>query len=198
MAIAYAAPSLSMAVHLNRVWRAPLEVEGGRWVSLGVGVMVAEFILLHAGTLLGAAASERGTVGIGTMAMLVGFYLLFIGAITLAFKSGMFLRSFLALIIGRGIAVALGTGGQEATLLQAHSIVASLIYFPLVVLSAFMPWPRRGLSKEIAQRFGTPGATGTWAEEPHRAIGAATVYFAALGLLELFVLSWVDVRGILR
>jgi hypothetical protein len=37
-------------------------------------------------------------------------------------------------------------------------------------------------------------AQGAWIGEPHPAIGAATVHFLALGLIELTVMTWIDPR----
>jgi hypothetical protein len=67
-----------------------------------------------------------------------------------------------------------------------------MIYFGMVVLSVLLPWPRFGITAEIAARTRQPGASGTWVDEPHRAIGAATAYFLLLAIAELTVLSWID------
>ena len=41
-----------MAITLFRAWQTPMVVEEGRWVHLGVGIMVLEFILVHSGAML--------------------------------------------------------------------------------------------------------------------------------------------------
>jgi hypothetical protein len=49
---------LSMAVTLYRTWQTPMAVEGGRWVSLGVGIMVLELLLVHSGVMLPGLSSQ--------------------------------------------------------------------------------------------------------------------------------------------
>jgi hypothetical protein len=123
-------------------------------------------------------------------------YGLFAGAIALAFQSRMLFHSFLWLIGGRYLALLLGVGAQATALLFAHSVVAFMIYFGMVVLSVLLPWPRFGISPEIAAATRVPDASGAWVDEPHRAIGAATVYFVLLAIAELALLSWMDPRDL--
>ena len=63
VAASYAIPSFALSARFYHVWRAPLEVEEGRWINFGVGVLAMEFILLHAGTFLGAQAVAAGSDG---------------------------------------------------------------------------------------------------------------------------------------
>jgi len=193
VALGYAIPSFLMAARLWHVWRRPLEVEGGRWVSLGVGIFVLEFILLHAGTFLGGVmvASDSAAGRVGSILLLLLFYGLFVGALTIAFKSREFLTSFLALIGGRLLAILLGASQQDAELLMAHSIIGILIYMAMVVVS-LLPLPRFGITEQIADRFRMPGASGAWVDNPHRAIGAATLYFLLLGIAEIGLMTWID------
>lgn len=73
-------------------------------------------------------------------------------------------------------------------------MTAMAIYFAMVVLSVLLPWPRLGITAEIADATRRPGESGTWVDEPHRAIGAATVYFLLLGVAEIALLTWIDPR----
>jgi len=196
MAIAFAVPCFSMGLHLLRVWRQPMAVEGGRWVTLGVGVFVLEFILVHASVLLGALATAATGTGeriLATMA-LATFYGLFVGAIALGFRSRMLLMSFVWLIVGRFVALAIGISEQDASLLAMRSAAAVALYVVLVMASIFLPVPRLGITPEIAAATRLPNASGVWIDEPHRAVAAATVYFLALGLFELTVMTWIDAR----
>lgn len=194
MVTGFAVPSFAMAARLNHVWRAPQEVDNGQWVRRGVGIFAMEFILLHAGTLIGTTllAGADGAPGRMSFAGLVGLYGLFAVAVSQAFSSAALLSSFLWLVAGRFIAVALGTARQDAEFLVAHSVVAMAIYFALVVVSVFAPVPRRGITESIAAQQRVADASGIWVEQPHRAIGAATIYFFLLGLAEVGLLSWVD------
>ena len=72
-----------------------------------------------------------------------------------------------------------------------------MLYFVLVMLTAFIPIPRRGVTADIAQRMRLPGGSGLWVDQPHRAIAAAALYFLLLGVVELAVMTWVDPRRLL-
>ncbi len=196
VAVGYAIPSFAMSARLLHVWRAPLEVEEGRWVSLGVGVMVMEFILLNVGVFLGVQATEGTGLGVFRIALILGFHLLFVGAIVLSFRSPSLATSFLWLVGGRLVATLLGVGREDAELLKAHSVVGSVLYMAMVFASVFIPIPRLGITEAVTRRHGMAGASGTWAEEPHRAIAAGAVYFFLLGVFELALLSWMDPRRI--
>jgi len=194
MAVSFAVPSFAMGARLLQVWRDPMAVENGRWVGLGTGVFILEFVLLHAGVLLGTIGASTDGMGgkLATMAGLTLFYGLFAGALSLAFKSRMLLESFLWMIGGRFAALAIGVSQDETNLITSHAVVGSVLYFGLVLASVFLPIPRWGLTREVALATRTPGATGTWADEPHRAIGAAPSYFCLLGAIELLVMTWIE------
>lgn len=191
VAASYAIPSFALSARFYHVWRAPLEVEEGRWINLGVGVLTMEFILLHAGTFLGAQAIAAGNDGnrLLGIAGILAFYCLFVGAIALAFRSPSLAYSFLWLIGGRFVATALGVGRQDGELLLAHSIVGSVIYFALVIGSVVVPIPRLGITAELAARHRLPGSSGTWVDEPHRAIAAGALYFLLFGIAEVALLT---------
>jgi len=196
MGVVYSAPCFLMAARLLRVWRDPMAVEDGKWINLGVGVFVAEFIILQSGAYLGheAAKASSGMDLWGPVGLLTFFYGLFAAAISLAFRSRMLFYSFVWVLAARYVALAIGISAQAKAMIVANSIIGGCLYFALVVLSVFLPWPRWGISEEIAARSRQPGASGLWVDQPHRAIGAATVYFALLGLAELLLLSWIDPR----
>ena len=198
MAVAFALPCFMMAWRLLRVWREPMAVEGGRWVGLGTGVFVLEFILLHAGVLLGGLAAQAdGTwTRVGATAGLAAFYGLFAVVIAAAFRSRMLLGSFLWLIGGRFVALAIGVAELDTLLLVARSGIGMALYVLLAIASVIVPVPRFGITAEVAAATRIPNAGGAWVEEPHRAIGAATVYFLLLGVAELALLSWVDPRSV--
>ena len=193
MALSFAIPCFTMGFRLLSVWRDPMAVEQGRWVQLGVGVFVMEFILQHAGIMIGAATmGSAGGPSLGGTALLVGFYTLFAGAFALAFKSRMLFMSFVWVIVGRFVGVLIGVSNEDTTLFLAHSVLAMVIYFVLVIASVFLPWPRLGISEKVAADTRMPGTSGLWVEQPHRAIGPATVYFLLLGLAEIALMTWID------
>jgi hypothetical protein len=194
MAVAFAIPCFTMAARLFRVWRDPMGVEDGRWVRIGTGVFVLEFVLLHAGILLGAAGAGADTLAgkVGATLGLTAFYELFAGAVALGFQSRMLFTSFLWMIGGRFVALAVGISERDTELLTAHSVVGMMIYFAMVLVSVVLPIPRLGITPQVAAATRQPNASGTWVDHPHRAIGAAAVYFLLLGVVELSVMTWID------
>lgn len=194
MAAAFALPALVMSQHLWRVWRTPLAIDGGAWVNRGVGIFVMEFILTHAGVFLAAIAVEAQSARLkwGAIAGLAAFYGLFALAIALGFKSRSLFYSFLWLIGGRALALAIGISERTADLLHNYAITSAVLYFAMVILSVFLPWPKFGITAELARDIRLPGSSGLWVDQPHRAIGAATVYFFLLAVVQLGWLSWVD------
>ena len=189
MALAFAAPSFTLGFKLLAVWRDPMSVDGGRWVRYGVGLFVMEFILLHAGVMLGGAAANGPW---GMTLLLLGFYALFAGAFALAFRNAALFYSFLWLIGGRAVGSLLGLAADSQPLFLAHSLLGMGLYFVLVMTSVFLPGPRRGITEAIAAEQRVPNSSGLWAEQPHRAIGPAAVYYILLGIVEVGLLTWID------
>lgn len=194
MALSFAAPCFAMSRRLLAVWRDPMSVEEGRWVRLGVGVFVLEFILLHAGIMLGAFAAGASSfpARIGGVLGLSAFYALFAAAIAAGFRSRMLFTTFLWVVGGRFVGMLVGISTEDQALLLAHSLLAMAIYFPLVFASVFLPWPRLGITDAVAAQARVPGSSGLWVDQPHRAIGPATVYFFLLALAEVLLMTWVD------
>jgi len=194
MAVAFALPCFTTAAWLWTVWRRPMAIEGGRWVRVGMGVFVLEFILLGTGlylATLGAGAESLGA-RVGASLGVLGVYGLFAAAIALSFQSPMLFGSFLWVVAGRFVALTVGISAAENDLLVAHAVLGALLYFAMVVASVFVPFPRLGITAAVAAATRQPHASGLWVDEPHRAIGAATVYFFLLGVLELALMTWVD------
>lgn len=197
-AVSAALPCFIMGARLARVWKDPMSVESGRWVKLGVGILVLEVVLVHSGVACVALFGAREG-GIGRMLMSLGglslMYLVFAGAIALAFKSRVLLESALLVMAGRGVAVLIGVTQDQARFIAAQSLLAAGLYFAVVILSLF-PFPRLGMKEEVVRPLMKDAGEGHWVDKPHCAIGAATLYFFLLGALDLFVLSWVDTRGL--
>jgi hypothetical protein len=76
--------------------------------------------------------------------------------------------------------------GDEVQAAWAIGVVAYLL---CVFASVFLPVPAWGLGDGVGHDLLDPSGDGAWEEEPHRAIAAATLYFAILGCAEtVFVL----------
>jgi hypothetical protein len=189
-ALSTSLPCFFMAARLVRVWKDPLGVEDGRWISLGVGVMVLEFVLVHSGVACAVVAGSDDAAGVRLLHLgVIGLgYLLFAGVIALAFRSAMLLQSFLTLIVGRAVSVYVGLTQDQAAFLVAQSVLAVILYFFITIASVIVPVPRFGLTADVVR--GRVRGRGVWVEEPHRAIAAATVYFSLLGAADLLVLPW--------
>jgi hypothetical protein len=197
MAISFAVPCFRMGFQMLAVWRNPMAYENGRWVQLGVGVFVLEFILLHAGVMIGGASMDAsGGVAMVGILGLIAFYTVFAVAIAYGFKSRMLFMSFLSLVVGRFVGLMIGMTAADKQLFLAHSLVAMALYFVLVFASVLLPWPRLGITAEVAAQTRAPHAAGQWEEKPHTAIGPATVYFLLLGIIELTLMTWIDPRVI--
>jgi hypothetical protein len=196
MALSFAVPSFAMGFRLLAVWRDPLSIDGGRWVRYGVGLFVLEFILLHAGVMLGGAAAASGGGFAGLTLLLLGFYALFAGAIALGFRDSSLFQSFLLVIGGRALGSLLGISTESQALFLAHSLIGMVLYFAMVMASVVIPWPRRGITEAIAAEQRVPGSSGLWVEKPHRAIGPAAIYYLLLGLAEVALLTWIDAGNV--
>ena len=194
VAISFAVPCFVMAVLLARVWRDPMSVNEGAWVKRGQGVFMIELILLISGFYIGVKMAETEDTGsriFGLIGIMV-VYGFFAAAIARGFKSRELFHSFLWLMGGRLVAILLGASEKDAQLIAAHSIVGLGLYVVLTLTTTMKPLPKFGITEEIAERFRISGASGAWADEPNRAIGAATIYFFLLGLIDLALLSWID------
>jgi hypothetical protein len=195
VAVIMAVPTLALSGQLFQVWRDPLRHDRGAWVRHGLGLFVSEFIVLNSAVAIAVYFEGRGARGSELMPMLVvlGCYLLFAGAIAMAFRSPMLLASFLTLTAVRGFSAIFLMSQEDIKWMLAHSVSASILYFGAVILSLF-PLPERGIGEEMRQRVRRemPNSSGHWVEKPHCAIAAAAIYYLLLGLAEIFLLSWMD------
>lgn len=196
--LALALPSFQMAARLWRVWRTPMSVDGGAWVRLGVGVMIMEFVLVHAGSflLILTAVADAGRWFWAVVISL--FYGLFAWGISAIFKSRALLHSFLWVLAGRYLALAMGLSSEQRTQLIAVSIVSAVLYLLIAPLSVIVPCPRFGITKSIAEASRQPGVRGEWVDEPHRAIAAGALYFFLLGVAEIVIAIWLSIDGASR
>ncbi len=187
VALAAAIPCFLMAHRLWRVWRDPESVEGGRWVGYGITILVMEFVIIHSGAVMGGlAGSESTVVTVVSLAGLIAFYSLFAAAIAFGMKSPGLFTSFLVIMLGRVVTILWATGSEVSGYLLAQSLVSVGLYMFVAFLS-LLPLPAFGLANpKYARALRKDGASGLWVEKPHRAIGAATIYFLLLGLAQVY------------
>ena len=80
---------------LSSAWWWPRELDDGRWVKLGVGVLVLEFVLIHSGAFVNCFMTEKaGWERTQKLIGLTAFYSLFGVAVALAFQSWWIFGSF--------------------------------------------------------------------------------------------------------
>ncbi|MEK6793873.1 MAG: hypothetical protein AABZ39_03800 [Spirochaetota bacterium] len=193
-AVSAGLPCIFLGIRLILVWKDPLRYEQGRWVRLGVGILVMEFIVVHSGVMMAGFLQDKKDMAsvVPAVGLMVLFYGIFAVAFSIAFKSRGLLISFGSIIVGRVIAF---TIGQSASIpiVMAQSIISIVLYLGAVAVS-IIGLPRLGITEPVARDLMKGSGGGLWIEQPHRAIGAAAFYFIALGLAEMLFLSWFDVR----
>lgn len=188
VALAAAVPCFLMAHRLWRVWRDPESVDSGRWVEYGVSILVMEFVIIHSGAVMGGMVGSPSTVvSVLSLAGLIAFYSLFAAAIAYGMKSPGLFRSFLLIMLGRVVTIVWATSSEASGYLLTQSLVSVVLYLFVVVLSV-LPLPAFGLANpKYARQLRRDGGSGLWVNQPHRAIGAATIYFLLLGLAQMYL-----------
>jgi len=183
--VAAALSCWSMAYVLARAWFTPMAIENGRWVSLGVGIMVMEFILVHAaGMLPGLLKSEKSPVKPLIYVSLL--YVVFGVSIALAFKSRLLFGVFLAIMIPRWFGLFTGLGEAREPQLKRAGISAAL-YLLVAFLSVFVPFPQGGLNSAVLAEVYPNRGSGLWEKRPQQALAAGVIYFGVLGVAELIL-----------
>jgi len=190
--LAAAAPDLALAALFLVAWVAPATFRTGTITYLML-LMLLEFIIVHSSAFMGKvmlgdlerARKALALVGIG------GFYTLFVGGFALAFKTWWPLWSFWGLTVNRLLGVLVGQApeGERRELLQKNWAVSALCYLGLCFVTVFLPLPRLGITREVVSLESLPGS-GLWVDQPHRVVAFGFLYFAAVGISELFGHAW--------
>ncbi len=191
-ALAGSLPCFSLAFTLSRVWRSPDSVEEGRWVKFGVGILLMEFMIIHSGGALAGIGQSRDWGDGLAIVFYIPFAILMAWMIAYSMKSMSLFWSFIFIFVGRISVLALDQDGEGLAFIIERTRVSVLIYFPLVFLTITTLIPKWGMTDpKYAEMMQSDGRSGVWVEYPHRAIGAATIYFFLLGIAEIGYLSWV-------
>jgi hypothetical protein len=175
-----------MAGMFVTAWWWPRSLDNGRWVKLGVGVMVLEFILIHSGAFLNhfmgeKAGWERDKKLIGMTA----FYSLFGASIALAFHSWWILGSFALVMSGRLWSLFGGQSDMERAVSMRRVAASALLFLGLTFATLFIPLPRGGINGKLLTEVWPTRGGGAWEREPERALAMGAGYFLLLGLVEL-------------
>lgn len=170
------------AVALVLAWIVPMRLEEGIWIKLGVGLVVAEFIVIHAGTLLGELNARR--VGWPSLLMLCGIYALFAAGIAAAFGSAAIALMFVLLLGGRLYGALQPPTPREIAYGRRRSIASAMLYLVLGFASVAVPLPELGVTPELVDAVWPDRGDGLWEAEPQRALAMGAAYFALLGWVE--------------
>ena len=183
-----AAGSLAwVSIQLYRTWVDPLAIENGAWVKFGVGLILLEFVFVHSSPFMGfiAGIAQRGR----RMAAFLGaaaFYGLFAAAMIFSVNEPRLAWVYFGVMAGRTWAGWADARDEMDLMAGATWALSVVMYLGCVFASVMVDWPHLGLPPELGSKILGSGGDGVWEAEPHRAIAAGAVYFAALALLEAF------------
>lgn len=187
-----ALPDLILASQFLLFWVDP-DILGAQLLPVFVGVMLAEFIVIHSSVVLGNTILKetdrrtkvRSVLGLGAL------YSLFFLGISVSFGQWYYLFGFWLLIGNRLLGVALGQvpAGQELALIRAGWGATTLSYLAGMFLTILLPLPRFGITEAIQDDYMISGS-GLWIDEPHRAVAFGFLYFALVGWSEIHAHKW--------
>jgi hypothetical protein len=187
---AAAAPDLALAGYFVVGWAAP-QLIGGKAAGTLVGIMVLEFIIIHASVALVTVpklAAEKpgqhpwwlsGRAGVATLAL---FYSVAAGGISAAFGTVWLFIGFWALIANKFIGdwlAPVAERDERARLHMARWGLSAGLYLFLAFGSIFIPVPRLGAAS-------LSRGEGLWEQHPEQAVMMGALYFALLGFCELY------------
>lgn len=170
------------------LWIAPFAF-GQRGVRNGMLVMLVEFVLVHATIMLpvlfAVMLAGRDTRLTRVLAMVapIGFYLLFIAALSHAFEAWWPYLAFGWLLVGKfGLSFAARASSQEADVNEfAVWGVSVLAFLGGAFATTLLPLPALGLSGIDRAALGLPAsASGIWIDEPYRVMAFGALYFFLL------------------
>ena len=164
-------------------WWWPRALDDGRWIGFGVGVLIFEFLTIHATAFLTFGLRKKG-VPVPGMWWMVPMYALMAGGIAFAFRSWLLFGSFAVLLVGR--VRAFFEPEDRAALVAVHRRVAvsALLFLLLAFASVFLPLPPGGLDWALLSQVWPNRGTGLWEQRPQQALAMGFVYFLVLGWAE--------------
>ena len=186
------APDLATVVVFAVAWIDPRRF-GLEIVLALIVVMLLEFIVMHAGVIIGTVTQSRTldrrekTLRIGGLG---AFYGLFAVGWAVAFEQPWVIPSFAWLLLGKVVSVWLFPVPAEAEVMRQQRIwgYSALAYLVGVFLTLILPLPLLGLQPDVVDALDLPG-TGAWIDEPHRVLAFGVLYFAAQAAIDWFVAS---------
>jgi uncharacterized membrane protein len=175
-----------MAAMFVTAWWWPERLDEGRWVKLGVGMMVLEFILIHSGAFLNAFMTQKaGEARNLKLLGLTAYYALFGGAIALAFQSWWIMGSFALVMAGRLWSAFIGQSDMDRAVSQRRVVASAMLFLGLTFATLFLSVPRGGLTEPLLNAVWPTRKSGAWERQPERALAMGAAYFLILGLVEV-------------
>ncbi len=167
-------------------WWWPRRLEDGTWVKLGVGILILEFILIHAGAFLNNLMTQKAGGG-RTKALLglTAFYSLFGMAIAFAFRSWWLFGTFVSVMAGRMWSVIAGQDEIGRAISQRRVAASAMLFLLLTFATVFVSVPEGGIDRPLLREVWPARGHGLWETKPERALAMGAVYFLLLGLVEL-------------
>lgn len=165
-------------------WQTPLAIADGYWVSVGVGLLMVEFVAINSSMIVGElAALGRGYRRV-TWAALTGYGLLAL-VILLAFDSTEITLVVCALMISRLHDVFSPARGRACAYGRRRAICSGLLFVLLGFATLLLPIGPGGITPELLQEVWPDRGGGIWEAEPQRALVMGLIYFLLLGWVEL-------------
>lgn len=164
-------------------WWWPRLLDDGRWIKFGVAVLVFEFLTIHATAMLTFGLKNKGTAPRNWM-WLVALYALMALAMAFAFRSGVLLLSFAALLAGRVRALFVPEDHATRVSTNRRVAVSAVLFLLLTFATVFVPVPAGGVDAALLGQVWPDRGSGLWEQRPQQALALGFVYFLVLGWVE--------------
>jgi hypothetical protein len=164
-------------------WWWPRTLDDGRWVKFGVGVLLFEFLTIHATAMLTFGLRQKGLAPRNWL-WLVALYAVMAAGIAMAFRSWLLLISFAVLLAGRVRALFEPEGMATLVATNRRVAVSALLFLLLAFATVFVPMPAGGVDPALLAQVWPDRGTGLWEQRPQQALALGFLYFLTLGCVE--------------
>jgi len=187
LALAGGIPVLIVSGILLSIWIDPGSVADGRWVKLAAMMIIIEFVLLHSGAFMavGPAVWKKSTQQLAWFTAMCLFYGLFLVAIAHWSEGGAYVVWMLVgILLSRLLTLVILRDKRGTMMMLMRSALGMMVLMASLLLTSFA-WPEFGISDTVVwEAFGRQD--DALSENPERFIAAGVVYFAIMGLIELW------------